>query len=181
MAAQAMGRSIQTEQAKDRVLRLFADLGRVDLACAQAGVARLTHYYWMHHDPSYALRFKQAQELAAQVLEDEIVRRAQDGVSEPVFYLGKVCGTVTKYSDTLAIFLLKKMRPEYRDHSTVQHTGAIHTVNANININANMDLKALSPDELATLEGLVAKAVAAAPQLPEAIDVESEESGEDGW
>ena len=48
--------------------------------------------------------------------EDEAVRRAHDGVDEPVFYQGKACGVVRKYSDTLLIFLLKGRRPEkYRD------------------------------------------------------------------
>jgi hypothetical protein len=46
------------------------------------------------------------------VLEDEVMRRARDGVDEPRFYEGEVCGYVRKYSDTLAIFLLKARRPE---------------------------------------------------------------------
>jgi hypothetical protein len=32
--------------------------------------------------------------------EDEVLRRARDGVEEPRFYEGEVCGHVRKYSDT---------------------------------------------------------------------------------
>jgi hypothetical protein len=49
-------------------------------------------------------------------LEDEAVRRAYHGVEEPVFYKGVQCGSVTSYSDTLLMFLLKARKPAvYRD------------------------------------------------------------------
>lgn len=53
------------------------------------------------------------------------MRRAREGVDEPVFYQGDECGSVRKYSDTLAIFLLKGAMPEkYRENTRMELTGA---------------------------------------------------------
>jgi len=52
------------------------------------------------------------------------VRRARDGVEEPIFHQGKNVGTVRKYSDTLLIFLLKSHKPErYNPPQKQEHTG----------------------------------------------------------
>ncbi len=46
--------------------------------------------------------------MALDVLEDEVTRRAVEGVEEPAgWYKGKSGGTVRRYSDTLLIFRLK--------------------------------------------------------------------------
>jgi len=51
-------------------------------------------------------------EAAVAALEAEAVRRALQGVSEPVFHQGRECGSRVKHSDTLLMFLLKTLRPE---------------------------------------------------------------------
>lgn len=68
----------------------------------------------------------EALDVGAGALEDEAVRRAYVGVEEPLFYQGKQCGTVRKYSDTLLIFLLKGAKPaKYRERV---HTGNLCTL-----------------------------------------------------
>ena len=58
-------------------------------------------------------------------LEDEAIRRAREGVDEPVFYKGEHCGNVRRYSDTLLIFMLKARKPDvYRKRASIEHTGA---------------------------------------------------------
>ena len=59
------------------------------------------------------------------MLEDEAIRRAKDGVREkPVYQGGKLVGHVQEYSDTLLIFLLKGARPEkYRDRVQQELSG----------------------------------------------------------
>ena len=52
---------------------------------------------------------------AHDALESEARRRAVEGVPMPVYYNGKVCGTVRKYSDFLLMFLMKAKMPQYRD------------------------------------------------------------------
>jgi len=62
--------------------------------------------------------------LGLTVLEDEMHRRAIEGTEEPVFHQGEQCGTVRKYSDTLAIFLAKAHDPEkYRENSKIELAG----------------------------------------------------------
>src|SRR5258708_1551551 len=73
---------------------------------------------------SYAAAFADAHEEACDSLEQEARRRATEGVDEPVFYQGKECGTVRRYSDTLLIFLLKGALPsKYKDRVEQHITG----------------------------------------------------------
>lgn len=50
-------------------------------------------------------------ELFADTLEQEMARRAIEGVNKPVFYKGEEVGSIREYSDTLAITLAKAVRP----------------------------------------------------------------------
>lgn len=102
------------------MLAALAETGNVSNACAAADVGRATHYEWLRDDPYYAKAAEDAMDQAADKLEEEARRRAHDGVDEPVFYQGEVCGTVRKYSDTLLIFLLKGAKPDkFRERSSV--------------------------------------------------------------
>lgn len=92
-------------------LAAYADCGNITAAAAAAGVSRQKHYEWLD-DPDYAARFDQTHEAAADALEAEARRRAVEGIDEPVFHNGEVCGYRRRYSDVLLIFLLKGLRPE---------------------------------------------------------------------
>lgn len=96
--------------------------GSVARACEAIDVARLTAYRWRADDPQFAKDWEQAKAIGLEALEDEALRRAFEGVSEPIYYLGRNVDTIKKYSDTLAIFLLKGGMPEkYRERSEVKH------------------------------------------------------------
>ena len=72
-------------------------------------------------------------EQAADVLEREAWRRASEGVKQPVFYQGEVCGHVRKYSDVLLIFLLKGARPDkYREQLATPAAGKTEEADANL-------------------------------------------------
>jgi hypothetical protein len=89
----------------------------ISRAAALAGVARRTHYNWLASDEKYKTAFGKLREQAAQLLEDEAVRRANEGVERPVTIAGKR-EMVREYSDVLLIILLKALRPEkYRERS----------------------------------------------------------------
>ncbi len=64
------------------------------------------HYDWMKSNPDYAAKFDLARDEVAGLLEDEAVRRAYKGTMRPVAIAGQIM-TVTEFSDTLLIFLLK--------------------------------------------------------------------------
>lgn len=109
------------QQKRAAFLEAFELIGNVSDAAAAAGISRTTHYEWLNTDAAYAAAFADAREGAADRLEREAVRRARDGVAEPVFHKGEVVGHVQRYSDTLLIFLLKGLRPEkYRERFDVK-------------------------------------------------------------
>jgi hypothetical protein len=71
-------------------------------------VPRSTLYLRRRPDESFADAMADALETGTDLLENEALRRAKEGVAR--FYEGEVCGYVRKYSDTLLIFLLKARR-----------------------------------------------------------------------
>ena len=117
--------TIRTPEKEIAFLAALAATCSVTRACEAAGLGRRTAYEWREADPDFAARWEKAKRIGAEALEDECVRRATEGVDEPVFYQGYECGTVRKYSDTLAIFLLKGAMPEkYRENTRMELTGA---------------------------------------------------------
>ena len=86
---------------------------------------RSTLYLWRRTHKEFAEAMADSMEEGADLLEDECLRRARDGVDVPRFHQGKICGHVRRYSDALLIFLLKARRPEkYRDRIIAKNSGA---------------------------------------------------------
>lgn len=85
----------------------------------------MTAYRWRREMPEFAKAWDEAKILGLDKLEDELLRRAHDGVEKLVFYKGrKLKHTIREYSDTLGIFLLKGGKPEkYRER--VEHSGSV--------------------------------------------------------
>ena len=135
-------------------LAAYRTLGTVLTAAKAAGTARASHYEWLRDDPEYAAAFEQANEDFIQSLEASVIESATRGIEEPVIYQGHLCFmplldadgqlvrdaegnpryskeplTVRKRSDVAAFFLLKAKRPAiYREHQTIEHTGAIEII-----------------------------------------------------
>lgn len=103
------------------VIKEFRRTGRVDLACAAAGVDRSMHYDWLKSNAEYAAKFEEARVEVAGLLEDEAIRRAYHGTARPVAVAGQIV-MLTEFSDTLLIFLLKsRNRKVFGDK--FEHTG----------------------------------------------------------
>jgi hypothetical protein len=109
------------ESAKRRAfLAAYGTTGNISRAAEIAKVSRKSHYRWLDAE-DYQAEFSDAHEQACDSLEAEARRRATEGVEEPVFYQGKACGVIRRYSDTLLIFLLKGAMPEkYKDRIETQ-------------------------------------------------------------
>ena len=101
---------------------MFDVCGIITHSCRAANISRQTHYYWLRVDPTYAARFERAKATVLQSLEDEMIRRAHEGIRKPVLYKGKqvivkdqdgipVPLWEHKYSDTLLMFALKALAP----------------------------------------------------------------------
>jgi len=115
-------KSVQAK--REAFLAAYAEVGTVTHAAELAGISRTSHYQWMEN-PEYVEKFREAEKQACDRLEQEVRRRAVEGVLEPVFYQGEQCGTVRKYSDTLLIFATKGALPQkYRENVSMELTGA---------------------------------------------------------
>jgi hypothetical protein len=96
----------------------IAFLSAFEICCyvkAAARAARInakTHYHWLKNDGAYGTAFGAARMVAVDVLESEVFRRAVLGVDEPIFYKGRICGTIRRYDDKLMKFLLRAWMPE---------------------------------------------------------------------
>jgi hypothetical protein len=161
---------------RDAFLAAFRATASVTRAAEAAGIERQLHYRWLE-DEDYSLAFDEAKQEAAQTLEDEAIRRAHEGILEPVIYQGQVCYepqrekdgspkrdangyiklsknplVVRKQSDALLTFLLKGHKPEkYRE----SFKGEITTSRA-LTL-TEKKLAALTDDELAALTAIAEK------------------------
>jgi len=85
--------------------------GNVSAAARHAGRARAQLYHLRKQDTAFAALWDDALEEAADWLELEALRRAMDGTVEGRYFRGEMIGTITRYSDSLLMFLLKARRP----------------------------------------------------------------------
>jgi hypothetical protein len=98
---------------QQRFLACFKGSCNVLRASRAAGIDRMAHYQWLRDDPTYPERFREAQQVAVRMLEDEAVRRAFEGDKKLVTYKSKPVRINGEYlyevvrSDNLLMFLLK--------------------------------------------------------------------------
>lgn len=88
--------------------------GNISRACIAAEIDRSTPYSdpWKE-DAAFQAALRRAEAMAADHLEAEAIRRAYEGVEEPVgWHKGEPGGMVRRYSDTLLIFLLNGSKPK---------------------------------------------------------------------
>jgi hypothetical protein len=103
-------------------LTAYSETGVMTDAAVIAGCDRRSHYHWLRTDPVYAAAFERAKDLAADVIEGEVRRRAIEGVEEGVWYQGKRVGTERRYSDRLLELMIRAKKPqEYKPQQSVEH------------------------------------------------------------
>lgn len=115
----------RTGQLKKAVLDAYRTTLTVSHACEAAGVGRATFYDWLNNDAEFAKAVGEVETAIADKLEKEAIRRAVEGVKEPVgFYQGQAGEYVQRYSDTLLIFLLKGHKPrKFGDKAQLELSG----------------------------------------------------------
>jgi hypothetical protein len=115
--AKVNSRAIIAKKKRRAFLSILAQTGKVAEAARSVGfqdTSSLQHY--RRNDEEFAEEWELALEAAANVLEEEAIRRATEGVLEPVFYKGDIVGYKTNYSDALMMFILRGLKPgTYRD------------------------------------------------------------------
>jgi hypothetical protein len=113
-----------TKSRQECFLQALAETGSVIDAVRVAGTSRTRVYELRKVDPAFSAAWSEAEDIAADRLEDEARRRAVEGVSEPLVSGGKLVRddsgqpiTARRYSDGLLMALLKARRPPRGDRS----------------------------------------------------------------
>jgi hypothetical protein len=153
-------------------LASYVATASITKAAKAAKIDRSLHYRWLLEDEDYKKAFSAAQSEAGDLLEDEAVRRAHQGVRKPLVYQGqftyaqrlnKETGAlenygqplaVLEYSDPLMMFLLRGFKSDkYRDRGSMEVSGPAGGPIAL----EDARLKKLTDEELAGLIALAAK------------------------
>lgn len=145
------------KQKQTAFLDKLEEVANVTIACKRVKIARRTIYNWIDTDELFKVQYEKSVRIAIELLKDEAQRRAVQGVKEPVYHAGVKVGTVTKYSDTLLIFLLKSLggeefKPTLRNEVSAPGGGPIETKTTTTVI-SNVDYSKL-PNE--ALEAIIA-------------------------
>jgi hypothetical protein len=118
----SMKRLKLTKTRREDFLRALADTGSITSAVTAAGTSRTRVYELRKVDPAFAAAWDEAEEIAADRLENEARRRAVEGVSEPLVSAGKLVRddvgqpvAMRRYSDPLLLALLRMHRPARRE------------------------------------------------------------------
>lgn len=102
------GRKVRTDRARDLFLAKLRESCNVTASCEAAGIGRSTAYQWREEEAEFAAQWAEAEEAAADALEQVAWDRAKSG-----------------QSDRMLEILLKGHRPKYRDKQQVEHAGSI--------------------------------------------------------
>lgn len=112
-------------------LQYLIEFVSITRAAKKAKIGRQTVYDWVKNDQEFKPLYEAATEIAIEKLEDEAIRRANEGVVKPVYQGGKKVGSIREFSDTLLIFLLKGKKPDvYKDRFSgeIKNTGEIRII-----------------------------------------------------
>lgn len=125
-------RTLDALRSKRIFLHALAETGNIATASAAAGWKNtMIPRNYKRVDKLFSEAWDKAAEASSDILEAEAVRRATEGVMEPVYYQGDVVGYKLAYSDSLLQFLLKGVNPDkFRESTLVNHhfTGKVGVV-----------------------------------------------------
>lgn len=127
--AKALTRIAISKKKRKAFLDILSKTGKVTEAALAVGYTSTQFLHQLRReDEDFAEQWDLAVAAAKDVLESEAIRRGVEGVLEPTYYKGEVCGYTVKYSDSLLMFVLKKLDPSYRD------SGGAGGVNVNFGV-----------------------------------------------
>lgn len=129
-------------------------------ACAALQVSTGWLRTWMREDPKVEARIKDAIDTGAAVLESAMIKRAVEGVKQPIYYKDQKVGSKRVYSDTLLIKALESRKPE--------------TYGKRVEVNQNVNVKHLSDDDLDKRIDMLMQRLGVQAQLPAPVEAEFE-------
>lgn len=111
--------AVDTLENREIVLKYLSAGATCALAAEAIGVHRSTLLRWKAKDKEFADDWDEAVEHGTDLIEEEAIRRAIDGVMRPIFQSGELVGYVREYSDLLLKFLLEGKRPHVYRRGTI--------------------------------------------------------------
>jgi hypothetical protein len=155
-----------TPERQQHFIKALAETASVTNAAVLAGTSRTRVYELRKMDPTFAAAWEEAEESAADRLENEARRRAVEGVPEPLVSAGKLVRDddgqpimVRRYSDNLLLALIRARRPPPRERSVRFQLPALRSTadaaEAVAAIAAAVAPGAITPGEAAELSRLV--------------------------
>ncbi len=147
-----------TPEKIDEFLEQLGTNGNISLSAKMVGMSRRAIYAFAKRDPSFREAMDNARAEAQDMLYYETWRRAVQGVEETLYYRGKPCGTVTRYSDKLLALLLRRQfgMPFSKDDDYQFTNNEDESHSATI-VDDNLDLSKLTDEELNTFAHLIDK------------------------
>lgn len=104
---------------------VVANCGNITAASEVAEISRMWVYLEERRNEEFAQKFREAQQMGLDALEDEARRRAAQGVERGIYHKGELVDTERVYSDTLMTLLLKGGKPEkYKDRTEITGNSA---------------------------------------------------------
>lgn len=113
---------VVSEHAKERFLKVLSQCGLFNKAARASGLTPQQVRKAMAIDKDFAMDAEVAQDDYAEVIEEEIHRRAIEGVDKPVYHQGERIDTVKQYSDKLLETLAKAKAKDYKPNTESTHT-----------------------------------------------------------
>lgn len=107
-----------TPKKRKEFLEILRQTGNFKFASASIGLDPSSVYRHIHKDDAFREEYKLIRDETIAQLEDEVYRRAYFGTEKPVFHKGEVVGSITEYSNDLAMFILKAARPDVYGNKT---------------------------------------------------------------
>jgi hypothetical protein len=155
-----------TQARQQKFLEALAATGSVTTAVGAAGTSRTRVYELRKADPDFANAWQDAEDTAADRLEEEARRRALEGVPEPLVTGGKLVRDddgqpimVPRYSDSLLLALIKARRTSRRERSVRFELPPLKSLTdaarAAASIVAAVAAGEITPGEAAELSGLL--------------------------
>lgn len=95
----------------------------VSRACQEAGISMPTLVNWRRDSEEFDKKIKTAIEIGTDYIEDEMRRRAVDGVDRPVFQQGECVGFIREYSDSLLQAIVGGRRPHIYGKQRLEMSG----------------------------------------------------------
>jgi hypothetical protein len=125
---------------KRAFLAAYAKCANITEAAVLAKCDWRNHYWWLDKDENYKQAFERAKEIAADLLEGQIFDAVMNGDVKTVTYEGSVTDTYKQKSDILRMFVLKGLKPQYRDNFNVTNVQGPTVVNFTFAPSAEKDV-----------------------------------------